>query len=79
MNSLWYTLRTALRALRRNVMRSALTTLGIGPIVTAGLILQLLQGSDLLKLDLGNPEDRAIFGSATKMLTFVVIAVEAAA
>jgi preprotein translocase SecY subunit len=59
--------------------QGTLTTLGIGPIVTAGLILQLLQGSDLLKLDLGNPEDRAIFGSATKMLTFVVIAVEAAA
>jgi preprotein translocase subunit SecY/protein transport protein SEC61 subunit alpha len=53
--------------------------LGIGPIVTAGLILQLLQGSDLLKLDLGNPDDRAIFGSSTKILTFVVIAVEAGA
>ncbi len=56
-----------------------LMTLGIGPIVTAGLILQLLQGSDLLKLDLGDPEDRAIFGSSTKILTFIVIAVEAAA
>ena len=59
--------------------QGSLMTLGIGPIVTAGLILQLLQGSDLLKLDLGNPDDRAIFGSSTKILTFVVIAVEAGA
>ena len=59
--------------------QGTLMELGIGPIVTAGLILQLLQGSDLLKLDLGNPDDRAIFGSATKILTFVVIAVEAGA
>ncbi|MGA2665693.1 MAG: preprotein translocase subunit SecY [Nitrososphaerales archaeon] len=59
--------------------QGTLMELGIGPIVTAGLILQLLQGSDLLKLDLGNPDDRAIFGSSTKILTFVVIAVEAGA
>jgi len=59
--------------------QGTLMELGIGPIVTAGLILQLLQGSDLLKLDLGNSEDRAIFGSSTKILTFVVIAVEAGA
>jgi protein transport protein SEC61 subunit alpha len=59
--------------------QGTLMELGIGPIVTAGLILQLLQGSDLLKLDLGDPEDRAIFGSSTKILTFIVIAVEAGA
>ena len=59
--------------------QGTLMELGIGPIVTAGLILQLLQGSDLLKLDLGNPDDRAIFGSSTKILTFVVIAVESGA
>jgi preprotein translocase subunit SecY/protein transport protein SEC61 subunit alpha len=59
--------------------QGTLMELGIGPIVTAGLILQLLQGSDLLKLDLGNPDDRAIFGSSTKILTFIVIAVEAGA
>ncbi len=59
--------------------QGTLMELGIGPIVTAGLILQLLQGSDLLKLDLGNPDDRALFGTATKILTFVVIAVECGA
>ena len=59
--------------------QGTLTELGIGPIVTAGLILQLLQGSDILKLDLGNTEDRALFGTATKLLTFLVIAIEAGA
>ncbi|MDA4117533.1 MAG: preprotein translocase subunit SecY [Thaumarchaeota archaeon] len=59
--------------------QGTLTELGIGPIVTAGLILQLLQGSDILRLDLGNTDDRALFGTATKMLTFVVIGVEAGA
>ncbi len=59
--------------------QGTLMELGIGPIVTAGLILQLLKGSDIIKLDFGNPEDRAIFGSATKMLTFIVIAVESGA
>ena len=59
--------------------QGTLTELGIGPIVTAGLILQLLQGSDILKLDLGDTEDRALFGTATKLLTFLVIAIEAGA
>jgi len=59
--------------------QGTLTELGIGPIVTAGLILQLLQGSDILRLDLGNTEDRALFGTATKLLTFIVIAVESGA
>jgi preprotein translocase SecY subunit len=59
--------------------QGTLTELGIGPIVTAGLILQLLQGSDILKMDLSNPNDRALFGTATKLLTFIVIAVESGA
>jgi preprotein translocase SecY subunit len=59
--------------------QGTLTELGIGPIVTAGLILQLLQGSDILKLDLSDTEDRALFGTATKLLTFIVIAIESGA
>ncbi len=54
-------------------------TLGIGPIVTAGLILQLLAGSEIIKVDFQNPEDRSIFTSATKLLTMIVIVVEASA
>jgi preprotein translocase subunit SecY/protein transport protein SEC61 subunit alpha len=59
--------------------QGSLMTLGIGPIVTAGLILQLLVGSDIIKLDMGDSADRAIFGSATKLLTLVVIVGEAGA
>ncbi len=59
--------------------QGTLMELGIGPIVTAGLILQLLVGSEIIKLDMSNPDDRAIFGSATKFLTIIVIIGEAAA
>jgi preprotein translocase SecY subunit len=59
--------------------QGTLTELGIGPIVTAGLILQLLQGSDILRLDLSTHEDKAIFGTATKLLTFLVISIESGA
>jgi preprotein translocase SecY subunit len=56
-----------------------LMELGIGPIVTAGLILQLLKGADILKLDFSKPEDRALFTSATKLLTYIIIIVQASA
>jgi preprotein translocase SecY subunit len=59
--------------------QGTLMELGIGPIVTAGLILQLLVGSDIIKLDMSDPSDRAIFGSATKLLTMVVIVGESLA
>jgi preprotein translocase SecY subunit len=58
--------------------QGTLLELGIGPIVTAGLLMQLLKGSDLLKLDFKNTEDRAIFTSATKIVTIVVIVAEGA-
>ena len=53
--------------------QGTLMELGIGPIVTAGLILQLLVGSDIIKLNMSDPADRAIFGSSTKFLTMIVI------
>jgi preprotein translocase SecY subunit len=59
--------------------QGTLMELGIGPIVTAGLILQLLVGSDIIKLDMSNPDDRSIFGSSTKFLTLVVIVGESLA
>ncbi len=59
--------------------QGTLMELGIGPIVTSGLILQLLVGSDIIKLDMSNSSDRAIFGSATKFLTLIVIVGESLA
>ena len=45
-----------------------LITLGIGPIVTAGIIMQLLVGSEVIKLDLSQPENRALFQGLQKLL-----------
>ena len=40
--------------------------LGITPIVTSGMIMQLLAGANLIDVDFGLKEDRALFGSAQK-------------
>ena len=56
--------------------QGSLVELGIGPIVTAGLLMQLLRGSDILKFDFKKPEERGIFQTATKLLTYIVILIE---
>ncbi|MCK4885098.1 preprotein translocase subunit SecY, partial [Candidatus Bathyarchaeota archaeon] len=59
--------------------RGTLTELGIGPIVTGGIILQLLVGSKMINADLGNSEDRALFTAATKIFAIVLTGVQASA
>ncbi len=59
--------------------RGTLMELGIGPIVTAGLILQLLAGSSIIKCDMSNPEDRGLFTIASKVLSIVLTGVQAGA
>ncbi|MFX0103997.1 MAG: preprotein translocase subunit SecY [Candidatus Hodarchaeota archaeon] len=49
--------------------RGTLTELGIGPIVTAGLIMQLLLGSRIIKVNMADPYDRAMFSGAQKVLS----------
>src|SRR5207302_9862690 len=49
--------------------RGTLVELGIGPIVTAGLILQVLSGSKMINVDFTNPADRALFTGASKVLS----------
>lgn len=49
-----------------------LMELGIGPIVTGGLILQLLVGSRLIECDLSNPEDRALYTTATRFMSLLM-------
>jgi preprotein translocase SecY subunit len=51
--------------------------LGIGPIVTAGLILQLLAGSGMIGCDMSNPDDRMLFTTASKIFSFILIGVQA--
>ncbi|NYT02826.1 MAG: preprotein translocase subunit SecY [Methanosarcinales archaeon] len=55
----------------------SLILLGIGPIVTASIVLQLLVGADIIKLNLRDPRDQAIFQGTQKALVFLMIAVEA--
>ncbi|ASJ00122.1 preprotein translocase subunit SecY [Thermococcus gorgonarius] len=55
----------------------SLLTLGIGPIVTAGIILQLLVGSEILKLDLSNPEDRRFYQALQRLFSVFMAFFEA--
>jgi len=59
--------------------RGSLMELGIGPIVTAGLILQLLAGSGMIQCDMSNQDDRMLFTTASKWFSFILITVQAAA
>ncbi|MEM2115450.1 MAG: preprotein translocase subunit SecY [Candidatus Woesearchaeota archaeon] len=56
-----------------------LTTLGIGPIVTASIIIQLLAGAKIISLDLSKEEDKRKYERLQRMLTLVMIVVEGAA
>lgn len=53
-----------------------LAQLGIGPIITAGLIMQILVGSKLIQLNLSDTEDRGKFTGAQKGLAFLFILLE---
>ncbi len=55
----------------------SLMVLGIGPIVTASIVLQLLVGANVIRMDLTDPHQQAIFQGLQKLLVFVMIALEA--
>jgi preprotein translocase SecY subunit len=59
--------------------RGSLMELGIGPIVTAGLILQLLAGSDMIDCDMTKPDDRSLFTTASKVFSIILTGVQASA
>jgi preprotein translocase subunit SecY/protein transport protein SEC61 subunit alpha len=59
--------------------RGTLMELGIGPIVTAGLILQLLVGSAMIQADMSNPDDRSLFTTASKVFSIILTGVQAIA
>ncbi|NHJ85471.1 MAG: preprotein translocase subunit SecY [Asgard group archaeon] len=68
----------AMRAILAS-QRGTLGELGIGPIVTAGLIMQLLVGSQIIKVDFNDPEERALYTGAQKVLSVLMILFEAGA
>ncbi|MFQ5986774.1 MAG: preprotein translocase subunit SecY [Thermoplasmata archaeon] len=56
--------------------QGSLVHLGIGPIVTASIILQLFVGAKIIRLDLRNEEDKAVYQGTQKFLVLVMIVVE---
>jgi len=56
----------------------SIAQLGIGPMVTAGLIIQILVGAKIIELDLTDPRDRKLFTQAEKGLAFIIACVEGA-
>ena len=56
----------------------SILTLGIGPIVTASIVLQLLVGAKILNLDLSQHEHKAMFQSTQKLLAILFTIFEAA-
>lgn len=59
--------------------RGTLMELGISPIVTSGLVMQLLAGSKLIDYDQTVKRDRALFAGASKVFGLVMTLVEAIA
>jgi len=57
--------------------RGTLMELGIGPIVTSGLILQLLVGSAMIDCNMSRPEDRSLFTTASKVFAMLLTGVQA--
>ena len=57
--------------------RGTLMELGIGPIVTAGLIIQLLAGAEIISFDRSDPADRGLFTTASKVFSFIMVIVQA--
>jgi preprotein translocase subunit SecY len=56
----------------------SIITLGIGPIVSASIILQLLVGGKIIDLDLSQPRDKVIFQGTQKLLAIIFTIFEAA-
>ena len=65
----------------RSVMAGSfgsILTLGIGPIVTASIVMQLLVGGKLIDLDLSSTEDKAAFQGTQKLLAIIFTLFEGA-
>lgn len=53
-----------------------LLTLGIGPIVTASIMLQLFKGAGVLKFDLNTEDGKFLYHGTHKLLTFTFIIIQ---
>jgi protein transport protein SEC61 subunit alpha len=59
--------------------RGTLMELGISPIVTSGMIMQLLAGSKIISVDQSLKDDRAMFSAAQKLFGIIITIGEAVA
>merc|ERR1719198_1021826 len=59
--------------------RGTLMELGISPIVTSGLVMQLLAGSKIIEVDQGMKRDRELFQGAQKLFGMIITIGEAVA
>ena len=63
----------------RSIMAGASGTimhLGIGPIVTGSIIMQLFAGAKIIRLDLSNSDDKAMYQGVQKLLVLIMIPIE---
>src|SRR5207244_9867959 len=67
---------SSLRAILAGAQGS-LMHLGIGPIVTASIIMQLFAGAKIINLNLQDDEDKSVYQGTQKFLVIVMILVEA--
>ena len=59
--------------------RGTLTELGIGPIVTSGLIMQLLVGSKIINVNMSDPVERGMFTGVQKVMSIILTIFQAVA
>ncbi len=67
---------SSLRAILAGAQGS-LMHLGIGPIVTASIIMQLFAGAKIINLNLQDDEDKSVYQGTQKLLVIIMIFVEA--
>lgn len=68
----YYSMRTLFASTPGSLME-----FGLGPLITARMLLQLAQGVGLLDCDMSAAEDRRLYGVATKVLTLALTAAQA--
>ena len=56
--------------------QGSLMHLGIGPIVTGSIIMQLFAGAKIINLDLKKDEDKAVYQGTQKLVVLIMIVVE---
>ncbi|MEA3254515.1 MAG: preprotein translocase subunit SecY [Candidatus Altiarchaeota archaeon] len=57
----------------------SIISIGIGPIVTSSIVLQLLVGAKMIDIDLATTEGKALFQGTQKILTIIIALFEAVA